>query len=400
MKKLVKLWKRPCKGGQEYKYVLIWKDEQGKERWKSLGHADSRKAERQRTQKERELRMGTVEPESMKLSEFLDNSLTLTGNQIRESTCKEYDFAMKNFIDVVGDIDYKTIRQEHAERFIQKALDNGNRPATVAKKIRHLKRMFQLAVERGQLEINPLRYIKQPKTPKKKIRIFTPDACERMIRAAKETQSKLRWDLLIKLALTTAMRRGELLNLTWSDIDFELGMIEVSPKTDTQFTWEWYIKDTDRRKLPLTEELIQLLAKHQSEQPEGYPYVFVPPQRYDHIQELRQQNKWNFVDTRLKIVQNFTRDYSQILKNAGIEHGQFHDLRRTALSGWLHCGMSEHDVMVLAGHSNFATTHEFYLATSDNMLKRAKKVSELFMKNIANPLQVPFSEENEKGQQS
>jgi len=42
--------------------MLIFKDEIGKMRYESLGHADSRKAERQRTQKERELRMGFVEP--------------------------------------------------------------------------------------------------------------------------------------------------------------------------------------------------------------------------------------------------------------------------------------------------------------------------------------------------
>jgi len=35
--------------------------------------------------------------------------------------------------------------------------------------------------------------------------------------------------------------------------------------------------------------------------------------------------------------------------------------------------MSEHDVMVLAGHSNFATTHEFYLAVADDLVDRARR---------------------------
>ena len=34
--------------------------------------------------------------------------------------------------------------------------------------------------------------------------------------------------------------------------------------------------------------------------------------------------------------------------------------------------MSEHDVMVLAGHSSFATTHEFYLAVADDLIDRAR----------------------------
>ena len=35
-------------------------------------------------------------------------------------------------------------------------------------------------------------------------------------------------------------------------------------------------------------------------------------------------------------------------------------------------GMSEHDVMVLAGHASFAATHELYLAVADDLMSRAK----------------------------
>ena len=39
---------------------------------------------------------------------------------------------------------------------------------------------------------------------------------------------------------------------------------------------------------------------------------------------------------------------------------------------WLANDMSEYDVMVLAGHSNFATTHKFYLAVTDDLVHRAR----------------------------
>ena len=39
---------------------------------------------------------------------------------------------------------------------------------------------------------------------------------------------------------------------------------------------------------------------------------------------------------------------------------------------WFANGMSEHEVMVLAGHSSFATTHEFYLAVADGLVDRAR----------------------------
>jgi len=167
MKQLVRLWQRPSHDGKKFKYYLIYTDEQGKRRQKSLGHADHREAKRRRTQLERELCMGIVEPDSMKLSELLENSLARTRGQVRESTLRETRRSVQEFIDVIGDMDYQRVSHQHGERFLQICLDKGNAPATAAKKLRHIKRVFQLAVNRGQLEKNPLKYVKSPKTATK-----------------------------------------------------------------------------------------------------------------------------------------------------------------------------------------------------------------------------------------
>ena len=375
MKELVRLRTRPSRDGKTFKYMLDFVDESGKRRQISLGHADKRKAERQKTQKERELRMGVVAVESMKLSVFLADSLSRTGDQIRESTREVFENALQSFIAVVGNMDFQSITLRHGELFRQHCLDHGNSPATVSKKLRALKRLFQLAVERKQLEENPLKYVKLPKSPKRKVETYTSDECERMLRAARECRAEnpVQWDLLILIALTTAMRRGELLNAVWSDIDFESKVIEVTPKKNTTETWEWLIKDTDRRRLPLTDEAVTMLSEHQGRQPEGYPYIFVPPCRCDKIQHLRRQENWSLSDSRLKVINNFDRKFGKILKRAGIRKGQFHDLRRTVLSNWLANGMSERDVMVLAGHSSFQTTHQFYLAVADDLVDRARQ---------------------------
>jgi len=148
MKQLVRLWQRPSHDGKKFKYYLIYTDEQGKRRQKSLGHADHREAKRRRTQLERELCMGIVEPDSMKLSELLENSLARTRGQVRESTLRETRRSVQEFIDVIGDMDYQRVSHQHGERFLQICLD-------------------QLAVNRGQLEKNPLKYVKSPKTATK-----------------------------------------------------------------------------------------------------------------------------------------------------------------------------------------------------------------------------------------
>ena len=214
MKQLVTLWKRPSYDGRRFTYYLLYTDEQGKRRQKSLKHADARKAERQRAQFERELRMGSVEVGSMKLSVFLEDSLRRTCGQVRESTLVQHSISMKHFIKVVGDIDFLKIRHEHGERFIQACLAEGNSLATANKKIRSVKRLFQLAVERSQFEENPFKRVRKPKVPRRKVRIYSQDECECLVKGGQAPFQKglLQWDLLILLALSTGMRRGELLN--------------------------------------------------------------------------------------------------------------------------------------------------------------------------------------------
>ena len=218
-----------------------------------------------------------------------------------------------------------------------------------------------------------------PKVPKKKINIYGDEQRRRILRTAQDCVAEtdprrsLRWDLLITVALATGMRRGELLNCTWRDVDFVAETIEVCCKQNTKEIWQWLVKDTDHRTLPLTEEIVRMLVEHQTKQPEGYPYVFVPTERYDYIQGvLRPEGRWTLVDSSMKVVNNFRRQFNQILRRAGVNQGTFHDFRRTAISMWFANGMSEHDVMVLAGHASFATTHAFYLAVSDDLVQRAR----------------------------
>ena len=383
MKKLVKLNKRPLCGGQKFTYVLRYRDENGKRKWETLGHTDQRKAEKQRALKEKELRMGYIEPGSMRLRDFTKDSLARTGDQIRESTQRITVAAMNDFIRIIGNIDFRNVTLAHGELYRQSCLDRGNSKATVSKKLRAIKRLFQLAVNRKQLDESPLQYIAMPKASKKKINVYSDAQCRRIQKAAQEYAAKLnakrsvKWDLLITVALATAMRRAELLNCTWGDVDFEAQTIEVHPKRDTKETWEWLVKDADHRTLPLTEEIVRMLVDHQAQQPERYPYVFVLTARYDYIKNvLRPRGKRTLTDSRLKVVNNFRRQFNKILRKAGVKKGTFHDFRRTAISMWFANGMSEHDVMVLAGHASFATTHEFYLAVADDLVNRARAATE------------------------
>jgi integrase len=384
MTELVRLRKRPSRDGSSFKYYIDFIDENSKRRQTSLGHADRKKAERQRAQKERELRMGFVEPGSMKLSVFIKDCIKRTRRQVSEGTLLEYESTMREFIGNVGNRDIRCIKHDHGEQYIQACFDNGNKSGTVRKKIGTLKRLFELAVQRRQLDDNPFRYVRKPKCSQIEIHTYNTEECESMVRVAGERQigNEFRWDILFLTAMCTAMRRGELLNTTWREVDFAGQKIKISPKDDTEYTWEWHIKDTDRRSVPLTDEVVKMLAEHQANQPEGYPYVFIPPVRYDRIQEIRKAGKWLIRHGKCPM-SNFRRQFLIILSRAGIDEGTFHDLRRTCITNWFAYGMSEYEVMIMAGHSSFETTRKFYLAIRNDLIDLARKASTDAMKSIS-----------------
>ena len=85
MAQLVRLVIRPSRDGKPYTYCLDYKDENGKRKRKSLGHADKREAERQRAQFERDIRMEIVGPGSLKLEEFIADGLGRTRGQLAEN---------------------------------------------------------------------------------------------------------------------------------------------------------------------------------------------------------------------------------------------------------------------------------------------------------------------------
>ena len=110
--------------------------------------------------------------------------------------------------------------------------------------------------------------------------------------------------------------------------------------------------------------------------PEGYPYVLVPPGRYDHIKQvLRPKGKWTLSSARNKVINNFTKQFNKILAIAHVDKGTFHDIRKTAITQWFRQRLSEYDVMTLAGHANFGTTHKFYLAVADDLIDRARQAT-------------------------
>ena len=130
------------------------------------------------------------------------------------------------------------------------AKNNGQRtlkplsPKTILEHHRLLSAMFQRAVYWQLLVDNPARRVKPPKTKKPKIQFFNDDECKLLINSLQDfTGNKLKYNVAILLDIFSGVRRGELVGLEWSDVDFKNETIEVNKST--QYLPEKGIFDKD-----------------------------------------------------------------------------------------------------------------------------------------------------------
>jgi len=98
-------------------------------------------------------------------------------------------------------------------------------PATVRRYHAVISAALARAVKWRWIESNPAALATLPRVEAKRLQVPTVDEVARLIRAAGELSPV--WGMLIKLAVVTGARRGELCALRWTDIDLEAGVLHV-----------------------------------------------------------------------------------------------------------------------------------------------------------------------------
>ena len=95
-------------------------------------------------------------------------------------------------------------------------------PATVNREIACLKTIFNEAIEWGKVEQNPVRKVKLYQENNRRVRYLESEEIDRLLR---ECAGHL--NPIVTVALNTGMRRGEILNLKWEDVDINQRLIYI-----------------------------------------------------------------------------------------------------------------------------------------------------------------------------
>lgn len=327
-----------------------------------------KEADRFAEARQAETRVGRGDqPRAVTLAEFAKMYLELRGD-LAAMTKVEHERTLRLLKEFLGSRKILAkITPLDARRFItwyRQRRYHGRKPApaTVNKLVRESQRIFREAVDCSLIRENPFAGVRQAKVGQSGWQYVAPDEYRRLVDAS----PSLRWRSMITLGYWCGLRLGEVLNLTWSDVDFERDELRVVRKCASDRRAAWTPKDKDMRLVPLPEGAVSILAELQTAAADGQEYVFVLSKGPAAGDRMKRQNTW--------------RDFQAIRRRAGLPACSFHDLRKsycTNLAG----AVPLHVVQELAGHADIRTTRKHYVKVREEQIESARRALEEVMRS-------------------
>jgi len=236
----------------------------------------------------------------------------------------------------LGDRLLKDITPALVESYKQKRLSeisyrkHPTKPATVNRELACLHAIFSKGVKNDKAERNPAQAVKHLKPNNIRDRVLSPGEYERLM-----TYLPLYLKPIVKLAYFSGMRRGEILGLTWDQVDLKDGFIHLKPE-DT--------KTQESRSVPLHDEMIETFRA----MPHGLPGVPVFTYKGKPIAEVK-------------------RSFKTACRAAGIEDFTFHDLRHTAINNWRLQGHDYFKIMAASGHKTMSVFKRYNTVSREEL---------------------------------
>ena len=289
------------------------------------------------------------------LGEYLERWLSdsLKGT-VRASTCERHEINVRVHISpALGRVLLKALTPAHVRALHREKLDTGLATATVRKIHSTLHKALAQAVADGLIPRNAAD-VKAPRPAPEEMRpLSEAEACA-FLDAAKDSGD--RFEPLYVLAITTGLRRGELLGLRWDDVDLQRGTLRVG-RALVREGGRHLLGETKtrrgRRQVNLTPRTVAALKAHRKRQLE----------RKVKLASLYKDHGLIFpseTGTPVNPENLVKRSFKPLLKKAGLPEIRFHDLRHTCATLLLGRGVHPKIVQELLGHATIAMTLDNY----------------------------------------
>ena len=284
---------------------------------------------------------------------------------IRLTTYARYRSALnRHIIPALGHIQIQKLTPQQVQAFYTRKLQEGLSAKTIVSTIHVvLHKALDNAVRWNLVARNICDVVSLPRRSRNEIQPLTRDQAQRLLEVARGH----RFEALLTVALITGMRRGELLALRWQDIDIDTGSLQVR-RTVSRIRGHGYVEtdpktEKSRRKITLPLPVVEVLKQHRTVQLEA---------------RLKAGKAWQDNDLvfcniygRYLHPDRMVEQFQKLLRDAGLPHLRFHDLRHSAATILLSMGVHAKVVQELLGHSTISVTMDVYSHVLPSMQKDA-----------------------------
>lgn len=342
-----------------------------KMKWIGLGldtsdrKADINKAFREAVRKfEQEYRRmceGMSSPDEYPLVAFLNDWLDKVKiRTVQKSTFHGYKSLVNGKIArffgdkfTLGDLNIRTVTA-----FYETFREKNRSESTVLRYHNLLHEACKYAVRQEILDSNPMDKVDRPKQKKYRGNYYSPEKVQTLLSMIKEDVIYMP----VLLAAYYGLRRSEAVGLSWSNIDFENGVIHVAQKvielTENGKTELIISKDmkneSSRRSLPLITDVKKILLE-QKEKQETYHKMFRGDYNRKYLDMVCVDPMGNLIHP-----DRITERFPVLLERFGMEKIRFHDLRHSCASMLIANHASLKEVQMWLGHSTITTTADIY----------------------------------------
>jgi integrase len=287
-----------------------------------------------------------VDPSQVTVGAYVRETLGVARDLSARTLERYYEIAERQIIPHLGAIKLQRLRPEHIERWHATLLDTGLSPRTCIHSHRLLHKCLSRAVTNGVLVRNVAIH-RPPKAEEREIEILSADQIA-------EVLAKLKGHAMfpiVSLALSTGMRRGELLGLQWSDLDLDRGTLRVErsvEETKAGLRLKPPKTKRGRRNLTLGEGAVALLRAHKVKQLELRLVIGLGKIEPTTL-------VFSTIEGELLRPRNITKAWSRMMPDRS-----FHSLRHTHVSLLIAAGVDILTISRRLGHSKAAVTLDTY----------------------------------------